>query len=77
MKADIEDRIASLARLAPPKQVEAWRGLASALGISEAAAIAVQLCREAMNEWCPVEDHGKVIAALFGLENARRTGLGR
>jgi hypothetical protein len=47
--------------------------LGDALGLSHDAALAVALAQEVLRDYCPVEERGKVIAALFGLENRRRT----
>lgn len=47
--------------------------IGKALGLSDDAALGVGLCQEVLRDYVPVEEWGKVIAVLFGIENARRT----
>lgn len=45
--------------------------IAELIGVSEGAAVALQVCREAIRDYCPPEESGKVVAALVGLESRK------
>jgi hypothetical protein len=47
--------------------------IGAALGMSDDAALALGLCQEVLRDYVRPEERVKVIAALFGIENHRRT----
>lgn len=63
-----------LARFAPKAQMRLVDDLAAMLKVSRETAVAIRLCQQTLNEWCSTPtERGAVIAALFGIENQRRT----
>lgn len=49
--------------------------IAVLLGIAAGAVAALQLCREAMRDWCPPGETARIVAALVGLESRTRKGM--
>jgi surfactin synthase thioesterase subunit len=58
--------------LRQPTKVEK---IAALLGIAVGAVAALQLCREAMRDWCPPGETARIVAALVGLESRARKGM--
>ena len=61
-----------LFRVMPAKQKASVKVVADLMGCSIPAAIALQLCREMLRDYCPPDETMAVVAALFGLESKKR-----
>jgi hypothetical protein len=49
--------------------------IAALFGIAAGAVAGLQLCREAMPDWCPPGETARIVAALVGLESRARKGM--
>jgi hypothetical protein len=54
------------------EQRENVQKVATLMGCSVPAAIALQLCREMLRDYCPPDETAKVVAALVGLESKKK-----
>ena len=68
-----EPKYAGLMASMPASYRDPLIKIGSALGLSDDASLAMGLCREVLRDYVRPEEHAKVIAVLFGLENHRRT----
>jgi hypothetical protein len=63
--------MAELRAFMPTEQRTNVAKIAALLKVSDGAAVAIQLCREAIRDYCPPDENAKVIAALVGLWERR------
>lgn len=73
MSSDTKD-MEQLRRFIDPTQRVNIDKIRDLIGVSDGAAVALQLCRETLRDYCPPDEQAKVIAALIGLESHRRGG---
>jgi hypothetical protein len=60
--------MADLGPYLKPDQKAGVQRMAELLSVSEGAAVALSLCREAIRDYCPPAESYKVVAALLRLE---------
>jgi hypothetical protein len=70
--SDVQTNLEQLLRFTPADKRANLGKIQTLLGVSQGVAVSLSLCQEVMRDYCEPEEHGAVVAALFGIVSRQK-----